>query len=58
MDCPMKRRYSWPLRALFVALLLVLAAQLTLPWLIRDYLNDKLAEMGDYRGHIADIDLA
>ncbi|SUD59651.1 Uncharacterised protein [Ectopseudomonas oleovorans] len=54
----MKRRYSWPLRALFVALLLVLAAQLTLPWLIRDYLNDKLAEMGDYRGHIADIDLA
>ena len=54
----MKRRYSWPLRALFVALLLVLAAQLTLPWLIRDYLNDKLADMGDYRGHIADIDLA
>ena len=58
MDCPMKRRYSWPLRALLVALLLVLAAQLTLPWLIRDYLNGKLAEMGDYRGHITDIDLA
>lgn len=54
----MKRRYSWPLRALLVALLLVLAAQLTLPWLIRDYLNGKLADMGDYRGHIADIDLA
>lgn len=54
----MKRRYSWPLRALLILVLLVLTAQLALPWLIRDYLNDKLAEMGDYRGHIADIDLA
>uniref|UniRef100_A4XT87 DUF748 domain-containing protein n=2 Tax=Ectopseudomonas TaxID=3236654 RepID=A4XT87_ECTM1 len=58
MDCPMKRRYSWPIRAVLVALLLVLAAQLTLPWLIRDYLNDKLADMGDYQGQISDIDLA
>lgn len=54
----MKRRYSWPLRTLLVALLLVLAAQLTLPWLIRDYLNGKLADMGDYQGQISDIDLA
>lgn len=54
----MKRRYSWPLRALLAALLLVLAAQLTLPWLIRDYLNGKLADMGDYQGQISDIDLA
>lgn len=58
MDCPMKRRYSWPLKAMLILVLLVLTAQLALPWLIRDYLNDKLAEMGDYRGHIADIDLA
>ena len=58
MDCPMKRRYSWPLRALLILVLLVLTAQLALPWLIRDYLNDKLTDMGDYRGHIADIDLA
>ncbi|WP_341780863.1 DUF748 domain-containing protein [Ectopseudomonas mendocina] len=54
----MKRRYSWPLKALLILVLLVLTAQLALPWLIRDYLNDKLADMGDYRGHIGDIDLA
>lgn len=54
----MKRRYGWPLKALLTLLLLLLVAQLTLPWLIRDYLNGKLAEMGEYRGHIDDIDLA
>ena len=54
----MKRRYSWPLKALLILALLLITAQLALPWLIRDYLNDKLADMGDYRGHIGDIDLA
>lgn len=54
----MKRRYSWPLGALMILVLLVLTAQLVMPWLIRDYLNDKLADMGDYRGHVGDIDLA
>jgi uncharacterized protein involved in outer membrane biogenesis len=54
----MKRRYSWPLKALLILVLLILTAQLALPWLIRDYLNDKLADMGDYRGRIGDIDLA
>lgn len=54
----MKRRYSWPMRASLFLALLLLAAQLTLPWLIRDYLNGKLADMGEYHGHIDDIDLA
>lgn len=54
----MKRRYGWPLKALLLLVVLLAAVQLTLPWLIRDYLNDKLADMGDYRGHIEDIDLA
>lgn len=48
----MKRRYSLPLRILLVAL------HLALPFLVRDYLNDKLADMGDYRGQISDVDLA
>ncbi len=39
-------------------LLLLLALHLALPYLVRDYLNGKLADMGDYRGHIADVDLA
>lgn len=50
----MKRRYSLP----FYTLLGLAALLLALPYVIRDYLNDKLADMGDYRGHIADVDLA
>ncbi|QKE62728.1 DUF748 domain-containing protein [Aquipseudomonas campi] len=54
----MKRRYSLPLTIVFGLVALVLALHLALPYLIRDYLNDKLAAMGDYRGQIADVDLA
>lgn len=48
-------RYSF-LVAVVIALLLIIL-HLLLPWLVRDYLNDQLAEMGDYRGHIEDVDL-
>ncbi|MGV8546330.1 DUF748 domain-containing protein, partial [Pseudomonas aeruginosa] len=54
----MKKRYALPLRRLAALLLLLLALHLALPYLVRDYLNGKLADMGDYRGHIADVDLA
>lgn len=54
----MKRRYRWPLLGLASLIVLLLALQLSLPWLVRDYLNGKLADMGEYRGQIADIDLA
>ncbi len=54
----MKRRYRLPLSALLGLALLLLALQLALPYLIRDYLNQQLADMGEYRGQIADIDLA
>ncbi|WP_110968522.1 DUF748 domain-containing protein [Pseudomonas huaxiensis] len=54
----MKRRYRWPLLGLASLILLLLALHLSLPWLVRDYLNDKLADMGEYRGQIADVDLA
>lgn len=54
----MKRRYSWPLTTLAGLLVLLLVLHLSLPWLVRDYLNGKLADMGDYRGQIADVDLA
>ena len=36
----------------------LLVLHIALPWLLRDYLNDRLANMGDYRGQISDIDLA
>ncbi|CAG8867553.1 hypothetical protein PS627_02547 [Pseudomonas fluorescens] len=54
----MKRRYSWPLIGLASLIVLLVALHLALPGLGRDYLNDKLADMGDYRGQVTDVDLA
>lgn len=54
----MKRRYSWPLGTIAALVLVLIAIHLALPYLVRNYLNDKLANMGDYRGEIADVDLA
>jgi hypothetical protein len=54
----MKKRYSitqWTLVGIVVALV---ALHFALPTLVRDYLNDKLADMGDYSGQIGDVDLA
>ena len=54
----MKRRYSWPLWTLAGLVVLVVALHIALPYMVRDYLNEKLANMGDYRGQIVDVDLA
>ncbi|WP_194792417.1 DUF748 domain-containing protein [Pseudomonas sp. UFMG81] len=54
----MKARYRWPLVALASLLVLLVALHLALPWLVRDYLNQRLADMGDYRGQVSDVDLA
>ncbi|MNO37536.1 hypothetical protein D3C76_276200 [compost metagenome] len=54
----MKGHYRWPLVALASLVVLLVALHLALPYLVRDYLNDKLADMGDYRGQVADVDLA
>ncbi len=54
----MKRRYRWPLWSLAAIALLLLALHIALPYLVRDYLNEKLADMGDYRGQVSDVDLA
>ncbi|CAM3778724.1 hypothetical protein CCOS865_02416 [Pseudomonas reidholzensis] len=54
----MKARYRWPLVALASLVVLLLALHIALPYLVRDYLNDKLADMGDYRGQVTDVDLA
>lgn len=48
-------RYSFLVVAVLALLLIIL--HLLLPWLVREYLNDKLADMGDYRGHVEDVDL-
>ncbi|MFJ2981120.1 MULTISPECIES: DUF748 domain-containing protein [unclassified Pseudomonas] len=54
----MKARYRWPLVGLASLVVLLVALHLALPYLVRDYLNDKLANMGEYRGQVADVDLA
>ena len=54
----MKRRYSWPLWTVAGILVLLVALSIALPYLVRNYLNDKLANMGDYRGQVTDVDLA
>lgn len=54
----MERRYRRPLMTLVIVIGLLLCLHLALPWLVRDYLNHRLADMGDYRGHIENVDLA
>ncbi|WP_212630293.1 DUF748 domain-containing protein [Pseudomonas sp. KB-10] len=54
----MKRRYSLPLWICLSLLALLVVLHVALPYVIRDYLNDKLANMGNYRGQIEDIDIA
>ena len=54
----MKRRYRWPLWMLAGLVVLLVALHFALPYMVRNYLNDKLADMGDYRGQIVDVDLA
>ncbi|KNX76662.1 hypothetical protein DA83_06265 [Pseudomonas sp. 250J] len=54
----MKARYRWPLIGLASLVALLVTLHLALPYLVRDYLNDRLADMGDYRGQITDVDLA
>lgn len=54
----MNTRYRLPLWVLLGIALLLLVLHLALPYLVRNYLNDKMADMGDYRGHVDDVDLA
>ncbi|MBA1274620.1 DUF748 domain-containing protein [Stutzerimonas azotifigens] len=54
----MKNSVRIPLIALLVIAFLLLALHLALPYLVRNLLNDKMADMGDYRGHVEDVDLA
>lgn len=54
----MKKRYGIPIWFVLGLCAALLAAYIALPYVVRDYLNDKLADMGDYQGHISDVDLA
>jgi hypothetical protein len=54
----MKKRYRMPLWILLGVALLLLLVHLALPHVVLNYLNDKMADMGDYRGQVEDVDLA
>ena len=54
----MKRRYSWPIWTVAGLVVVLVALDIALPYLVRNYLNEKLADMGDYRGQVTDVDLA
>ena len=54
----MRRRSRLTLIVISLLALCLLLAHLLLPLVIRDYLNNRFADMGDYRGHIEDVDLA
>lgn len=54
----MKRRYRWPLVAIVTLVVLLIVVHIALPFIVRDYLNDKLRDMGAYSGHVEDVDIA
>ncbi|MFV0453837.1 MAG: DUF748 domain-containing protein [Pseudomonas sp.] len=54
----MKSRYRLPLWILLALATFLIVLHTALPHLVRNYLNDRMADMGDYRGYVADVDLA
>ena len=52
-----KRSFNSVMTIAVIAVLLI-GLRLALPSLVKNYLNQQLAEMGDYQGRIADVDIA
>ncbi|SEP02113.1 MULTISPECIES: DUF748 domain-containing protein [unclassified Luteibacter] len=53
----MRTRYRRSLWIVGVIAIVLVAARIAMPYLVLDYLNGRLARMGAYSGHIADIDI-
>ncbi|THK41670.1 DUF748 domain-containing protein [Methylophaga sp. SB9B] len=51
------RRYSYTLIVLALLVVVLIILRMQLPSLVKDYLNDKMADMGNYQGEIADVDI-
>lgn len=55
----MIKKHSFNSVSILVIMAIVLIGlRLALPSLVKNYLNDQLAEMGDYQGYIVDVDIA
>jgi len=42
---------------LLAVVVLLVAARLSMPYFVKDYVNDKLASLDSYEGHVGDIDI-
>lgn len=51
------RRTSVTLIILFLVAAVLVVFRLQLPSLVKNYLNDQLADMGDYHGNVAEVDI-
>lgn len=51
------RRYSYTLIVVILLVIILIILRMQLPSMVKDYLNGKLADMGDYQGEIADVDI-
>ena len=56
VHCTFKMKRTAKILIALVALLVL--ARLLLPWFVLRYVNKTLADMGDYTGHVDDIDIA
>jgi len=49
---------TWPRRIALLLVLLLIGARLAMPWFIKDFVNDKLASLEGYAGHVDDIEIS
>ncbi|MAB96616.1 MAG: hypothetical protein CMK71_00905 [Pseudomonadaceae bacterium] len=54
----MRKRFAIPSGIILTLVIALVVLHIALPSLVRDYLNKQMADMGDYRGHVTDVDLA
>ncbi|MCP1366809.1 DUF748 domain-containing protein, partial [Halomonas sp. BBD48] len=53
----MKKRYTWPFIVLAAIVVGLVALRVALPGMVRDYLNGQLADMGEYQGHVEEVEI-
>ena len=51
------KRYSYTLIFVVLVVIALIILRMQLPSMVKDYLNGKLADMGDYQGEIANVDI-
>lgn len=52
------RKRTWLFVSLGLIAVMAIAVRLALPWALESYANRELAEIGEYSGHVRDVDLS